>query len=60
MKDLSPIPIKYSKYAISLDKIFKNSSVESFHYNLKNPKKLKKIQLNMFSTDNEKRIHDNL
>ena len=60
MKDLSPIKIKYSKYAISLDKIFKNSSVEQFHHNLKNPKKLRKIQLDMFNLENGQRIHDNL
>jgi len=38
--DLNPIPIKYSKYAMSLDKVFKNQSLESLHINLKNPKKL--------------------
>lgn len=39
--DLNPIPIKYSKYAVSLDKVFKNQSLESLHYNLKHPKAFK-------------------
>ena len=37
--DINPIQIKYSKYAHSLDKLFKNQSLESFQYNSKNPKK---------------------
>lgn len=36
--DIDPIKIKYSKYAHSLDKIFKNQSLEAFQYNMKHPK----------------------
>ena len=37
--DIDPIQIKYSKYAHSLDKIFKNQCLESFKFNMKHPKK---------------------
>jgi len=37
--DIDPIQIKYSKYAHSLDKIFKNQSLETFKFNMKHPKK---------------------
>jgi hypothetical protein len=31
--------MKYSKYAHSLDKLFKNQSLETFKYNIKHPKR---------------------
>jgi hypothetical protein len=52
--------MKYSKYALSLDKVFKNNSVESFHHNLKYPRKIKKIKLEIFNLDNGRKIHDTL
>lgn len=41
MFDIKPIQNKYSKYAHSLDKIFKNHSLEAFQHSLKNPKSFK-------------------
>jgi len=35
LDDINPIPIKYSKYAMSLDKVFKHKSLEALHYRLK-------------------------
>lgn len=39
--DILPPQVKYSKYAGSLDRIFKNNSLEVLQYNLKNPKTFK-------------------
>ena len=36
--EVAPPQIKFSKYAVSLDRIFKAYSLESFRYNLRNPK----------------------
>ena len=37
--EINPIMIKYSKYALSLDKVFKNKCLATFQYNFKNPKR---------------------
>ena len=39
MRDIETIKAKYSKYALSLDKLFKNYSLETFKKSLNNPKK---------------------
>jgi len=41
------IAIKYSKYANSLDKLFKNYSLASFKKNLNNPKKFVNKEFDM-------------
>ncbi len=42
--DISPPTVKYSKYAQSLDRLFKNNSLEVLQQNIKNPKKLRTRQ----------------
>ena len=45
---------------LSLDKVFKNKSLETFHHNLIYPRKIKKIKLEIFNLDSGRKIHDKL
>ncbi len=48
MDDVKIIPVKYSKYAYSLDKIFKSNSLETLKKNLNNPKKFRFKEFDSF------------
>ncbi len=50
--DITPIHKKFSKYAYSLDKVFKNQSLESFQQNILNPKKYQSKELELNNTTN--------
>lgn len=56
LTDLNPIQIKYSKYAVSLDKIFKHSSLQGLQYQLKNPRIFRTKEFNL--PQKEKTNHD--
>ena len=58
MNDVDTIPIKYSRYAYSLDKVFKSNSLENLKKKLKNPKKYKISEFGSFL--NEKKDLMNL
>lgn len=51
MNDVETIPIKYSKYAYNLDKVFKSYSLENLKKNLNNPKKYKIGEFDSFLKD---------
>ena len=54
LNDLKPITIKYSKYSKNLDKVFTGKSVESLHYQIKNPKR---FHINSLINSNKDKNH---